>query len=447
MFKKSLCLLLTGLMLLSVICGCNSEQNPGESSGISLETNGTAATEATKATSLPSTGFITLPDKIYTTCGNYNLTFYSWHAKKQSFSFYIMTEERLTPLAEITLPGITTPYSVNIGEPEFTLQQSLPLVLYAWWKSNYAFDIAEYARLYSTGMDQIALQNAGLLDASLINPQTNRPYTADQFIEIENRYIHPYADARRDYLDSISAGTYQPEWFWYEVEIRFEERIARTEETTEILLSAGDESYRIPIERLRLVSEENPLPKRQIHGGCGFETTPFPWQGDTPTIRDTLPRMPIEPPWGSEECYYAVSIKALEDIYLTDAYIYDNAYCSISNVYVYISGKQGITNVEYTPGTPLLIRKGESAYLIMYYNDPHATQAHYAAKLIRVFEFECENGTYCVYGGGVKNCDSTHIRTHEIYLWQFKGVDLESYYRDYHQPWEEWLIRYMESLK
>jgi len=130
----------------------------------------------------------------------------------------------------------------------------------------------------------------------------------------------------------------------------------------------------------------------------------------------------------------------LENIYLTDVYIYDNDHCTVTDVYICISGRQGIISVKWTPGEPFLIRKGEYAYIFAYYSDPHVSHGHYSGNPVRVMEFECENGTYCTYTAFLLNSDMrSNSSQHEIYLWQFKGLDLESYYLNYEERMREFL--------
>jgi hypothetical protein len=118
---------------------------------------------------------------------------------------------------------------------------------------------------------------------------------------------------------------------------------------------------------------------------------------------------------------------AQNDITLKDVQSLDGYY-DIKAAELAIIGQNGQVIVSWTPGTELLIRKGETVVLRVYFDHPdfHGMECSVRDEL-RLFYNDAN-------GGGYMRAQFSFLRKRplmEMYLWAFKGIDTKTFCERY----------------
>lgn len=133
---------------------------------------------------------------------------------------------------------------------------------------------------------------------------------------------------------------------------------------------------------------------------------------------------------------------AEEDITLTE-YIVREEQFSVLDLVVTISSRNGNSASFYWDGTsPIDVLAGDNVSVELIFHNQNMENFSYFQKLHP--ELVCAKGSQSYSEVVEISCSSIFIMNyHELYAIIFDGVDMESYYRDYHYPlFEDWRAEY-----
>jgi len=401
MTKKLFSLCLSLLLLLSLFSGCGAE-TPGETSSPTEETQ-----SSNSVTSKVVNGS-------YATCGNYNYTI-CMDKSGGVLNFYLICEKALPSDAYITV-DIASEYKVNILNITPTTVSGNAQILDAAirgadinWKDYYETLVA-----YD---DAIAAYTHGEIDAE------ERDQRISRHREYVEKYIKPLID------DPNYRGDTPVEFYRYEIQVIITEKLSQPELIQEVQLVAGDMSRTIPVGNVRLEPEEA---KESTQGVRTL--TSSQWSATGITTSDFSEDNGMMTPWDDKELTCSFGFEATETITLTDVSVDESCsdYASITKVEMVVHDQRGNTKMEWTPGTPFTVRKGECAVIYVYYYNPYLKQAEFSDCVKMQLHYECMQTEY------VYEAEASHTRKwnpYHIYLWAFKGFDMKSYYYDYYLPY------------
>ena len=443
MFKKSLCLLLTGLMLLSVICGCNSEQNPGESSGISLETNDTAATEATEATEPePTNGEkppqilpFTPPDEtfefingVYVLCENEN-----WDISKvgqQSLTLRLITEKPLPEDATIVIPDCPYEYSAGITEVTETVDKGmsfLTLAKYIYITEGYGDNLKKYEALQEN-LDRLTKlaygddgAQVGEIPAEEVLAEYSNASKAKR--DFEDNYLPAYHKYKKEH-SSLGYHVYSASIIL---------KSFSTDQYCDTLeLMAGDMSRNISVNYTKRATgtNESPVGYRKTNVQLPASNLEAGYQ---PRDYFTVTDSDVNTPWTTDLVSREIfKLTATESFYFTGVELKGKARTRISIDHFEIAIMDKNENcivVSWKPeDVPLLVRKGEQVVIYIYYTDTHLNQWHYCSDCFGYLNYECKDKTYQMRF----DLDAHSFpKLEDMYHMHKEGLDLKDFYQNY----------------
>jgi len=401
--KNYVNLTLAVLMVFTLFSGCKQEQ-PQSSS------NATQTSEGENTEQRVING-------VYASCGNYVYTIRT--TANASIQFYLMTEKPLPADAAITVDTESEyRFWIKNKTPEH-LRSNYPIALAMW--AEYGVDFAEYYALQEEKRQaQIKYSVGELTKAEYEEVMVAREEKMKKLNLPEEKEV------REKYIDVT------PPFFFYEVDLRVKH--TGTEVIKECQLVAGDMSRTIPIGEVTQIYETN-ITMAPRSTGTGVTVYPsytlsesFP-QLDVNALLHTFEKVPGNGgyPYSpyTDACRFA--FVAQNDITLKDVYSLDGV---VEYVYaeIIIVGQNGQTVVKWTPGTELLIRKNEFAYLNLHVDHPdlHGTECCIGDELRVVYSDS--------NGGGYMRQDYSYLRKRplmEMYLWAFKGIDTKAFCERY----------------
>ena len=426
MRKKITSQLLAALMLLSLLSGCS--QTPAETS--------------TPASPTEKPGLDDTPNVVngvYATCENYDFNWYTvWNTK--TISFWLITEKPLPADASIVLNDVQS--EIDIWIQDKTEEQGskiMPDIF--WWikepEKDWRFHWSEQVRLEEEikQLKKIVYGSEKPGSGAVVLDQ-------DAYAKLKETYDAYYKVVDNPYLDEVVEyrKSVHPICYCYEVSLNVKE-VVRREQIKSMELIAGDMSRTITMKNVWLDVHST------RHDAIGFKDgdSVTEWtftgsiEGDNDLIQNSFPDHAIAAmyPYGDGDFKNNSRRKFIlkEDVLLKDAYIYgDNSRIKVERIELLVMNSQNQTvHITWTPGTDLLLRKGEKVVMQMYYSDPHTQQMNYCFSGVTVVEYEC--------GGETKQYSAPlfirrQIYAPELYLWAFKGLDLRSYYEGYWYPYQ-----------
>lgn len=421
MLKKMIALLLL-LSILPVFSGCGK---------MSDET--TAPTMPTYSGEVPN-----VVNGVYATCENYDFTVYKRGMTKAEFIFYLVCENALPSDAAVVLNDVEADCPIEFVEIT-PRSQSVNREIYMFMQDpamDWAAHYAERERLFSE------LERLKKLVYGEDGPQNGETFDSTQgdgkaYVEASRAYFN-FVNQCSDESEAYNESREKPQWHLYRVTVQVRS-VGKREQLKSFTLNAGEMSRQIPMKNVWVDPQEIPgnnfaslgvktkstldLPSTQVDSnGNGFylETDYFS-EGDRAAGK----------PWEAGTTAVRLNLIAEKDINLKNVYSYgDNDRIKVEFVELVVIGTQGtVVTSKWYPGTDLMIRKGEQVAMQICWSDPATEQANYAMNAVFIIEYEVD-GTISKLRKEL--CLSRSLLSSaELYLWVFKGMDFESFYREY----------------
>ena len=417
--QRLICLFVS-LLLLS---GCAVNHAPDttvDTTGISADTTGVPAeTSGVPADRVDGP----VQNEVYFAAGNdyYDLYYpYSWMPGPE---ITLLSSEHIDPESIQVTADIQAEYEFfvieqKIGKPSLTTYEiieregkrtayeltsdasALPLYLYQTYAG---IDWSELGKLYTEYAKLLGKYDVGEV-------------TYDQVMEVWNQYM----DASIEYIDMYSQ--LDPEEFpqYYKYTINVNVKSAEVEEIfTTVHVTIGETVYDVNIGEVRIRPEYVPSTGREY----------LYMKSSSPVWLNCLP-------YGSgiERCESETNYAA-DAITLTGLYFLENLNSSVEvmDVVAFISDDPHLgagIEIEWDGVTPIYVEQGKYLTFFITFRDDRLKEINYHSKLYPVVEFEHEGTSY--------------ERISEIPLYRFYndtwllyamgmgGLDMESYFNDYH---------------
>ena len=430
--RRSICVLLSVFLLLSLFSGCinGSEKNPTSTVGSSLsettqpgQSNSIAPTPPANPQN-PIDAYEPNRD-IYIMCGQHNYTIYGNYAVVPGFYFYIYSKTPLdTEQVDLSLP-IQSPYTVKIREQKlegikkdqsatdiypgsYTLTQ-FPYYLYQIYRGK---DFAEMARqmdAYRTATEDLK----------------NGKITHNEYQQIQKEY-ESNRDAEMEDYRQLSKQEMLPEFYVYLLGAMIDTMNMVEESFTTADVIIGDEVYHLDTGEMHLRKDLDFPAELDWFKGASVACDGILGNGNAPyPFSNELHRVSM---------YFSFTAK--ESMTITDL-ILDNSNQELVNVWVHITTDDGFySEIEWDMKEPIEIYEGDRVWIDIAYREKNMDRIAYTTKVWGFLIYDYEGGTACK----LSECQvDPSWNYYEVYAMVFDGLDLESYYTDYYYPmFETW---------
>lgn len=430
MLKRMICLLLVAVMTCGSLCACG--KTPAETTGPNSTVGSTTPADSLGLDETPK-----VVNGVYVTCENYDFTFYQPH-NHNSIGFYVITEKPLPEDAHIVLNDITSRCTVRMTDrTDEVCRNLLPEIYWCMKEPNkdWAAHMAEIQRL------DAEIQRLTRLAFGKDKPEVGDSVVdkelGEQLLKVKTEYTAlrkmPYKD---EYLAWKNSNP-EPVCYFYNVIITIN-MVTQREQLKSMELVAGDMSRTITMKNVWL----DVFAKSFSDYSCPDVDTQTRWKLPVKETDNELEwftwARAAELPYGSGPYAPTTSISKFipkEDMTLKDMYVYgDNSRVKVEWVEFVIINNQGmVTNVKWIPGTEFMLRKGEKVAMRIYHSDPHTQQMYYQMTAMDVLEYECGGETRKWYH---RFYATRSVNVPALYLWAFKGLNIDSYYANFYTPFE-----------
>lgn len=330
---------------------------------------------------------------IYASSGNYNFTIYKTLSTVVSIRLYLVCNDPLPQGVDVHI-DMEAQYNYEIMDitPDYLTEVDYPYGLYCCERG---LDYTKLQRLENTAIQA--------KEAWQKDPKKEDAYITaiESLNEYQNQYLEEYKNLIRQ--------NPVPEFYHYLVDIRCVDATG-SPEIHQVELVAENWSHTIEIGSVRVVEAQMP-----DNYSRGLHNHILAVQGSA----------------GSAWYPQAVMIDAIdfdvnEETALTNIYFYGDSSAKVDNVELNITSESGqVITTAWKQGTPLQLRKGERVTGTISIIDEALYCAEYGSSLVLMLEFD---------QSGEKTFLTTSFslfrrrNPQEVYLWAFKGADVQGYY-------------------